>query len=391
MVQKNKKVSILFSVLFSVCLVWPFGGQAASLYLAPQSQTIYQGDSFLTELRIDTEGEEINAVEAYLTFPSNLLEAIDFSKGDSILKFFVKKPEFKNGKISFAGGTPNGFKGDGLLAKIIFSAEALGKAKIAFENNSKILLNDGEGSLAQSNFLQGEYEILKQPEGLPGISSESHPDQNKWYNNNILSLYWDLVEGAEYSWILSRDPQAEPDEISDEPEPKEGVAFWMGAMEYDFKEQGDGIYYFLLRESREREWGPKVSFRAMIDTAAPEEFEPKITEIEGKNYLVFAADDKTSGIEHYEIREIPRIWTLKIAKKGWKVGESPYLLEDQSLRSKILVKTIDKAGNKRIAEITPPYKATWKDMAILLLILIGLAIIWQVIKSRNRQQNVKLA
>jgi len=211
-------------------------------------------------------------------------------------------------------------------------------------------------------------EIIKKPEGLPIISSETHPDQNKWYRMTSLSLYWDLIEGAEYSWILSRDPLTEPDEIPDEPEPKEGVAFWMGAMEYDLKEEEDGIYYFHLKQN---------TYRAMIDTIPPEEFEPQIgqdpTMYDGKYFLSFIAQDKTSGVDHYEVTEVP--WfSFKKTKEG-KVVQSPYLLEDQRLRKVIKVKAVDKAGNERIAEIRLPYKITLGDVLILLLILIGIGII----------------
>ncbi|KPJ56320.1 hypothetical protein AMJ49_05145, partial [Parcubacteria bacterium DG_74_2] len=92
------------------------------------------------------------------------------------------------------------------------------------------------------------------------------------------------------------------------------------------------------------------------------------------------AVDKMSGIDRYEILEEPRISFLGTTKKIWKLGESPYLLEDQSLRSKISVKAIDKAGNERIVKIIPPYKISWKDIVIVLLILIGIGLLWRIIK-----------
>ena len=359
---------------------------ATVLYFSPQSQTIYQGDSFIVEVRINTEGEEINALELGLTFPSNLLEVVDFSKGNSILQLFAEEPKIQQGEISFVGGIPKGFNGDGLLGKINFLAKEIGKAEVSFKEDSKVLY--GQGLLASLTFLEGNYEIIKKSEEIPVITSESHPDQNKWYKDTLLQLHWDPEEGAEYSWILSKSPLDTPDEIPDKPLPKEGIAFWMGAMEYDLKGEGDGIYYFSLRQKLlGKDWQKEVSrFRAMIDATSPEEFKPEIGKapavFEGKYFLSFVTQDRMSGVAHYEVAELRR--TLlggTEEKKEWKVGESPYLLEDQSLRSVIKVKAVDKAGNERIEEIVPPYKVTWKDIIpwIILVIIIGL-VIWRLIK-----------
>ena len=57
--------------------------------------------------------------------------------------------------VSFSGGIPNGYKGDGLLGKIIFKVhESTQKgtqnntkeAKIEFLDSSQVLLNDGLGT-----------------------------------------------------------------------------------------------------------------------------------------------------------------------------------------------------------------------------------------------------
>jgi hypothetical protein len=393
----------------------PLGVRAVTLYLLPQSQTIYQGDTFLVEVKLDTEGEEINAVEGYLNFPEDKLEIIDIGVGGSILNLWPKSPSYSNqtGEISFLGGIPKGFKGEGKLVSATFRVlprvDPHQSFSITFKENSKVLLNDGKGTPAKLNFLEGNYEIVEKPENLPKISSRTNPDQNKWYSQNTLHLHWDLVEGAEYSFLLSKDPLAEPDEIPDKPEPKEGL-IWIGDMEYPNLE--DGIYYFHLRERRETDaklnaeqrgkWGPKITFRAMIDATPPEDFKPEISKdpaiFEGKYFLSFATADKTSGVDHYEILEEPqknllgRIFTQNQHKtehettQNWKVGESPYLLEDQSLKTKILVKAVDKAGNEKISEIIPPEKPFpyW----IIPIIIICLVIIGWIIKKYflKRQQ-----
>ncbi len=360
-------ISILFLLLPSMV-------EGATLYLMPQSQTIYQGDTFIIEIKLDTENEEINAVEADLIFPPDLLEVIDLSKGNSILNLWAKEPSFSNqdGLITFIGGASEGFNGkEGLIGKIIFKEKKIGRAMINFEESSQVLLNDGKGTPAELNFLEGNYEIVLKPPELPTISSRTHPDQNKWSKSNTLHLHWDLIEGTQYSYLLSRDPLAEPDNILDKPE---GELIWLGDMEYPNLE--DGIYYFSLKQKLPGEdWSRSLSYRAMIDATAPEEFKLEIGQdpamFEGKYFLSFAATDKTSGIDYFEVKE---------GKRDFKKASSPYLLEEQVLGKKIVVRAYDKASNWREAEIKPPYKITWKDVLAIITVLIGAGVIWWIFK-----------
>ena len=85
------------------------------------------------------------------------------------------------------------------------------------------------------------------------------------------------------------------------------------------------------------------------DTDPPDSFTPKIandpTLFDGKHFLVFATQDKISGIDRYEIKETRNkkigAWITR-----WRVAESPYILQDQDLRSYIFVKAVDNAGNE---------------------------------------------
>ena len=403
-VINNKKVWRLFCVLFGVCFAMlPLAAWAATNYFLPQAQTIYQDESFIISLMIDTENEEINAVAAYLNFPQDKLEVVDIGKGGSILSLWPKEPSYSNqsGEIGFSGGIPNGFKGQGKLISITFrvlpNVVQGTAASISFKDSSQVLLNDGLGTPAELSFQEGNYKIIERPEGLPIISSKTHPDQNKWYQGTTLHLHWDLIEGAEYSYLLSYDPAEEPDKTPDTPE---GELMWLGDMEYKGLE--DGIYYFHLREKRGTDaepyaeqrgkWGPKVTFRAMIDATPPEDFQPQITEIEGKKYLVFATIDKTSGVDYYQVSEADgrgfiRRLIQKDIKEEWKKAESPYLLEDQILRSRILLRAVDKAGNERRAEILPPFRIIWEDIIILFLILIVIGVIlWTIRRIITKQK-----
>ncbi len=125
------------------------------------------------------------------------------------------------------------------------------------------------------------------------------------------------------------------------------------------------------------------------DFDPPEEFKPEIVQnpdiFEGKYFLVFATQDKGSGIERYEMQETRN----KIQEKNWKEAESPYVLKDQNLKSYIYVKAVDKAGNERIAVVEPRYPLKWYENSLILgIIILGLIILYIIVKilwkkSRN--------
>jgi len=103
----------------------------------------------------------------------------------------------------------------------------------------------------------------------------------------------------------------------------------------------------------------------------------------GKYYIIFETKDKQSGIAYYEISEKPInfIFLAKpdIKELSFKKVESPYVLEDQSLRSYVVVKAFDKAGNERI-EILPPQRILIVDDFIVLLVCI--VIVFLVLKLK---------
>ena len=105
---KNFFLFLLFLLLF------PIWAEAAILYLEPSEGEYQIEDTFIVEVKIDTEKECINTVEVELKFPSEVLKAIDFSQGSSILTLWPKVPEINqaSGLVSFAGGIPGGYCGE---------------------------------------------------------------------------------------------------------------------------------------------------------------------------------------------------------------------------------------------------------------------------------------
>ena len=379
----------MFVFLFFAWFLFSFPAysKAATLYLLPAAANLYLGDGTVVEVRLNSEGEEINAVQAELRFPANTFEIVNLGKGNSILTLWPQEPFFVNssGKISFVGGIPNGFKGDGLVGTFILRGKNLGEGAITFSDNCQVLLNDGKGTSTEIVNLEGVYRVIEKPVNLPQISSFTHPDQSRWFKTSTFHVHWDFNKEAEYSFLLSQDSMAEPDETADRPA---GELEWMGDLEYPNLK--DGIYYFSLKQKLPGEnWQEKVGYRLMVDATPPEPFDLQIgrepSVFEGKYFLSFNAIDRSSGVDNYEIFEGRKKLFSKEIIGEWRKGKSPYVLEDQELKSIIRVKAVDKAGNERLAELLPPAKPFpyW----IILVLFIGLIMVFFIVRKIKYQKS----
>ncbi|HXK40900.1 MAG TPA: hypothetical protein VJ046_02260 [Candidatus Paceibacterota bacterium] len=80
----------------------------------------------------------------------------------------------------------------------------------------------------------------------------------------------------------------------------------------------------------------------ITDKKRPQKFDilfgsdPRV--FDGQHFISFFSTDKDSGLDHYEVKE---------GKGDYKIAQSPYLLDDQGLRTVIRVRAYDGAGNYR--------------------------------------------
>ncbi|MCK5475333.1 MAG: hypothetical protein KAI71_01985 [Candidatus Pacebacteria bacterium] len=376
------------AIFFILFMVAPFVAKASDVFFIPQNLQYHNNDTFIKNVYIDTKDKNINVVRSEITFNPDVLEVIDIIKGESIIKLWTEEPIISNveGLIKFSGGVPNGYKGSELVLKIIFKTKNEGDCQLDF-SQTEIFLNDGKGTKDDVNIIENNCNIIEKQKSFIKIVSNSHPDENKWYNDDHFSLHWDLIKNAEYSYLIGKDSLVVPDTIADKPE---GDLVWMGSMSYKGLE--DGIYYFHLREKlQNEEYSQKITFRAMIDVTSPEKLFAQVTEIEGKKYLVFRAEDRTSGIDRYKIVETKEKKQFQKIKNeiDWKEVSSPYLLEDQGLGSMIKIKAVDKAGNEKEYEISPVKRTSnsqrFSPILSLFLILTITWIFLKLFRKRNKK------
>jgi hypothetical protein len=277
--------------------------EAAIIEPKIETKEVKKGEFIIVPIYLDTQFEEINAVEVYVNFSNNLIFR-DYLDGKSIITHWIEKPYLQYGDVRrphivFSGIIAGGISGRNLdLVDLVFEAKESGVAKIEIDKNSKVLLNDGLGTKAKLIALSQSFKILD-IEGKPEIKiKDSFP-----------------------------------------PEP------------------------FKIYLTRNKEI------------------------FNGKYYITFETKDKQSGVAYYEISEKPINFIFlekpDIKNLYFKKAESPYVLEDQSLRSYVVVKAVDKAGNKRVEILYPQRILVFDDVlmfVVCLMILTGLIVF--IIKFR---------
>jgi len=125
------------------------------------------------------------------------------------------------------------------------------------------------------------------------------------------------------------------------------------------------------------------------DNDPPENFKPEISRdpniFENRRFLVFATQDKGSGVEYYKVKETRQKFFSIFSK--WTSAESPYILRDQKMRSYVFVKAIDKAGNERITKILPENPLQWyENYENYIIIVMICAIIWAIGKFYGKNK-----
>ncbi|PIT92874.1 MAG: hypothetical protein COU08_00120 [Candidatus Harrisonbacteria bacterium CG10_big_fil_rev_8_21_14_0_10_42_17] len=361
----QRAILVFLSLLF---LISAKGVLAASIYILPEQENYERGAEFDIDLKIDSEGESINAAEARIKWPSSVLEFISINKGGSVFNFWVEEPELSidSRSVYFIGGTAKGISGGSLqIFKIRFKAISGGIADISIAD-AAVTGADGKGTNVLSKTKGGSFGIgvgviqprvsepatpeaqqpvlIERPAVLsarlpqkPEISVPLYVDQAKWQNHlgEIVAL-WDVPEDVtRVSVTLDQSPNTIP--VSAEKELFTGKKF--GILK-------EGVHYIHARFRNNIGWGPVAHYRIAIDVTPPLGFE--IYAIEGEAtdnptpIIQFETSDALSGIAEYQIK-IDDEETLKI-KAGEFSGDFTLPLQVPGAH-KIVITAFDQAGN----------------------------------------------
>lgn len=320
-----KRMAVLVAAF--VCFV-PFSVDAAVITLDNERTEYSRFDTFIVPVRLDTEGECINAVSLTVTYEPTVVQVVDVARGSSILTLWPEVPTIDrtSGTVHFSGGVPGSYCGR------------------------------VEGDPGLTNVV-AELVVT----GAPGAHEVGESELGE------------LIIDVDASEVLQSDGNGTPARMT--PRHAQFVLVTSSTTPFDA-------------------WQRAVK----DDTLAPELFDIQLTRnpnvVSNKWFIVFGTTDKQSGIDHYEVLETDPdnfgflSWLPR--RSHWIVSESPYVLRDQRLTSKIMVRAVDKAGNERIVAFTPPVsvlrQVTRPEYLAILFLLATLIVIGVAIERTYRRR-----
>lgn len=155
MTNKNAK-EIIFTFTLQFCtLIFAFSTfpslvSASSLYIDTKHSEFFVGDTILFNVRIDSLGKNINAVEGEIALDYEadavFLTDINISGSQFSLWPINPLPSEHNARISFAGGSPGGLtSNNAIVFNVVLKLNKAGKVALSFDNIG-VYINDGKGT-----------------------------------------------------------------------------------------------------------------------------------------------------------------------------------------------------------------------------------------------------
>ncbi len=310
---------------------------AASLYLAPQTKTPGANDTISVDVIINSDDQSINAAQATVSFPTDILEIVSVDTSGSIFNFWVEEPHFsnENGTLRFVGGSPKGKIGDALtVLRMRVKVRGVGNAQMSL-SQAVVTANDGKGtniltSMAGTNVTIGTQdttpkseEVVQEPaeeviqpapkpkpvilpkrvERAPVRSSSLpdkpklevplYPDQESWYNHigDVIAL-WEVPEDVvQVATRLSQTTDTKPGDKEEE---------LFTGKNFDMLEN-EGIWFVRAQFRNNRGWGPLEYYKIQLDTTPPLAFNASVNNALSDNprpTVQFSTNDSLSGISH---------------------------------------------------------------------------------------------
>lgn len=322
--------------------------ETVEIFPGVQSGSFVEGSTFEVPILLNTRGLDINTITLTVHFDPAKLSIVAPSGGKSIVGLWFEPPTYDNvlGTENLGGIITNGIKTNaGLITTITFKARTSGEAIVSIGANSRVLLNDGLGTDASIKSVRGVYTLLPSPPGAVSVYSDTHPLQDKWYNNDSPILTWDKdPDVTRFAFSIDDKPHTIPDDATTTVETQRA-----------FEHLTDGIWYFHIKAEKKGVWGSTAHFKIQIDTIAPADFKPNVNYLTaGTNrqaHVSFLTTDSLSGIDYYEVGT----QDLSEDHQGSPVfiqAVSPYQIQlGDRKRQRVTVRVFDQAGNARDAEV----------------------------------------
>lgn len=315
-----------FILAISTTLFFAHTAEAASLFFTPGTGEFGIGKEIPVDIKINSDGVGINAAQATIRFPKDILTVKSIDKTGSTFNFWLEEPTFSNeeGAISFVGGTPYGISGASIqVLHIVFIARTAGLAPVSIAD-SAVTASDGSGANVVSKTADAAFTIVPSvaapvitpptqikrapvpATGLPikpTIKVPSYSDPDEWYNHSSpFTVTWELpLDISGVATAVNQRPNFAP-------EKSEGL--------FDskmFPPTPNGIWYLHVRFKNTKGWGPTTHQRIAIDTQPPAPFGVTTQEALASDNptptFLFKTSDALSSIHEYHAKIDNADWT----------------------------------------------------------------------------------
>ena len=364
---KRKIIKFVAAFVLGVFFFVP-SVHAASIFLSPSSGEYFLSKNITVSVLVSSADQALNAVSGTVVFPADKLEVVSVSKTSSIINFWVNEPSFSNkaGTVNFEGVVLNpGFKGNsGKIVSVTFKTKSAGTAAVKL-TGAQILANDGLGTnitkgVSGASFVLKTTEVKEpvtptvpttpvvpqvSPEKIAAektilvISSDTHPDQTKWYNNNSLEFSWAKVSGVTAVKLS----------LSKVDERGDGKTYAPAVWEKKIDNIDDGVYNFYVQPKVGQYWGKESFYKVQIDTVAPTDL---VFNAETDGSITLGAADSGSGVEKYVIRFVDGESYEIVAVEGAATNTTlPTQFSGKEVSS---LEAFDRAGNSNLLKVRMP-------------------------------------
>jgi len=321
----RKQLFIFISA--ALFLISAQAADATILYALPEKTAVMPGEFLNVDIKINTEDVSINAIQATVQFPSNVLELIEADNTVSAFNFWVEDPLISNeeGTLKFIGGTTQGVSGQALqVLKMTFKAVGAGQAPISF-SDSVVTANDGKGTNVLSKIegtniavspevvnpvvpvvpisptapsvpAEQPAPVLREPvqaEGrpdMPQLRVPLYPDESRWYSHlGEVIAFWDVpADVTKVAAAIDKNPTTSPENIES--------GLFTGK---SFGVLQEGVWYVHVQFRNNVGWGPEAHYKISIDTTPPVSFKVDIDQEASDNpspKISYESFDSLSGI-----------------------------------------------------------------------------------------------
>lgn len=166
-----KQALLVLAFLMTLHLT-PALANGAQFLLEPGSKEVPSGEEFKVEIRIDTGGSSVNAVQANLNYPEDKLELVRIDMGGSDFEVGASH-EGGSGEIKIGRGNIEERTGRLLVASLIFKSLGGGDAKVDFAEGTALV---DSGQEVETSKQSATYTLTGDPISQPdNDASEGGP------------------------------------------------------------------------------------------------------------------------------------------------------------------------------------------------------------------------